>query len=158
VWDDAVCHNVHHTGWRRPIGCLKLQVIFRKRATNYTAFSREMTCKDKACCASWPPCITHCVIPPCITHCVIPHASICFVLCMFCFVYVLFCVCFVLCMFCFVSCMHSFSSLNEPLCMCTIHTNEPLCMWEDACCELFKLGVCGVMHIVASCEYVVRCI
>ena len=25
------------TGWRRPIGCLKLQVIFRKRATNYRA-------------------------------------------------------------------------------------------------------------------------
>ena len=25
------------TGWRRPIGCLKLRVIFRKRATNYRA-------------------------------------------------------------------------------------------------------------------------
>jgi len=25
------------TGWRRPIGCLKLQVIFHKRATNYRA-------------------------------------------------------------------------------------------------------------------------
>ena len=32
------------TGWRRPIGCLKLQVIFRKRATNYRALLREMTC------------------------------------------------------------------------------------------------------------------
>jgi len=27
-----------HTGWWRLIGCLKLQVIFRKRATNYRAF------------------------------------------------------------------------------------------------------------------------
>ena len=29
------------TGWQRPIGCLKLQVIFRKRATNHRAFSAE---------------------------------------------------------------------------------------------------------------------
>jgi len=34
------------TGRRRHIGCLKLQVIFRKRATNYWALLREMTCKD----------------------------------------------------------------------------------------------------------------
>jgi len=27
----------YDTGWRRPIGCLKLQVIFHKRATNYRA-------------------------------------------------------------------------------------------------------------------------
>ena len=26
------------TGWPRPIGCLKLQVIFRKRATNDRVF------------------------------------------------------------------------------------------------------------------------
>jgi len=31
------------TGWRRPVGCLKLQVIFRKRATNYRALLRKMT-------------------------------------------------------------------------------------------------------------------
>ena len=36
------------TGWRRPIGCLKLQVMFRKRATNLRALLRKMTCKDKA--------------------------------------------------------------------------------------------------------------
>ena len=29
------------TGWRRPTGCLKLQVIFRKRATNYRALLRK---------------------------------------------------------------------------------------------------------------------
>ena len=34
------------TGWRRPIGCLKLQVLFRKRATHYRALLRKMTCKD----------------------------------------------------------------------------------------------------------------
>jgi hypothetical protein len=51
------------TGWRRPIGCLKLQVIFRKRATNYRALlrkmtytdKRRMTCKDKASYTSLPP-------------------------------------------------------------------------------------------------------
>jgi len=36
------------TGWRRLIGCLKLQVIFRKRATNYWALLRKMTFKDQA--------------------------------------------------------------------------------------------------------------
>jgi len=44
------------TGWRRCIGCLKLQVIFRKRATNYRALLREMTCEDKASYKSSPPC------------------------------------------------------------------------------------------------------
>ena len=32
------------TGWRRLIGCLQLQVIFRKRATDYRALLRKMTC------------------------------------------------------------------------------------------------------------------
>jgi len=36
----------------RPIGCLKLQVIVRKRAANYRALLRKMTCKDKASYAS----------------------------------------------------------------------------------------------------------
>ena len=44
------------TGWQRSIGCLKLQVTFRKRATNYRALLRKMTCKDKASYDSTPPC------------------------------------------------------------------------------------------------------
>ena len=32
-----------NTGWRRLIGCLKLHVIFRKRATSYRALLRKMT-------------------------------------------------------------------------------------------------------------------
>jgi len=36
------------TGWRRCEGCLKLQVIFRKRATIYRAFVRNMIYTDKA--------------------------------------------------------------------------------------------------------------
>ena len=44
------------TGWRRPIGCLKLQVIFRERATNYRARLRKMTYDDKASDDSTPPC------------------------------------------------------------------------------------------------------
>jgi len=44
------------TGWRRPIGCLKLQVIFCERATNYGALLRKMTYKDKASYDLMPPC------------------------------------------------------------------------------------------------------
>ena len=36
------------TGWPRPLGCLKLQVVFRTRATNYRALLREMTYKGRA--------------------------------------------------------------------------------------------------------------
>ena len=51
-------HTPRHptTGWRRLIGCLKLQVIFRKRATNCRALLRKMTYKDKASYDSTPPC------------------------------------------------------------------------------------------------------
>jgi len=44
------------TGWRRPTGCLKLQVILRKRATDYRAVLQKMTYKDKASYESSPPC------------------------------------------------------------------------------------------------------
>jgi len=44
------------TGWRRPIGCLQLQVIFRKRATNYRALLRKMTYAHRASYGSSPPC------------------------------------------------------------------------------------------------------
>ena len=40
------------------IGCLKLQVIFRKRACNYRALLRKMTYEDKASYGSSPPCTT----------------------------------------------------------------------------------------------------
>jgi len=36
------------TGWRRLIGCLMSQVIFRERATSYRALLRKMTYKDNA--------------------------------------------------------------------------------------------------------------
>ena len=44
------------TGWRRPIGCFKLQVIFRRRGINYRALLRKMAYKDKASYESLPPC------------------------------------------------------------------------------------------------------
>ena len=44
------------TGWRRLIGCLKLQIIFCKRATDYRALLRKMIRKDKASYGSLPPC------------------------------------------------------------------------------------------------------
>jgi len=51
----VLLHDKISTGWRRPKGCLRLQVSFRKRATNYWALLQEMTCKDKASYASSPP-------------------------------------------------------------------------------------------------------
>ena len=45
------------TGWRRPIGYLKLQVIFCRRATNWRVLLQKMSCKDKASCAFTPPCV-----------------------------------------------------------------------------------------------------
>ena len=53
---DSVFGIAVRTGWRRLIGCLKLRVIFCKRATNYRAILREMTCKNKPSYASSPPC------------------------------------------------------------------------------------------------------
>jgi len=47
------------TGWRRCIGCLELQVSFRKRATNHRALWRKMTYQDKTSCACSPPCTGH---------------------------------------------------------------------------------------------------
>ena len=48
----AVCVAVRlHTS------LIKLQVIVRKRATNYRALSRKMKYKDKATCGCSPPCI-----------------------------------------------------------------------------------------------------
>ena len=56
------------TGWRRPIGCLKLHVIFRQRATNSRALLRRMTYKDQAFYGSSPPCtcLVHFVM--CLQH------------------------------------------------------------------------------------------
>jgi len=50
-------HYNIYTGWRRLIGCLKLQVFFRKRTTNYRALLRKMTYEGKASCGSTPPCM-----------------------------------------------------------------------------------------------------
>ena len=68
TWLILVCDMMRHmrdiktsiyTGWRRPIECLKLQVIFRIRATDYRALLRKMTYKDKVSYVSSPPCMVH---------------------------------------------------------------------------------------------------
>ena len=46
---------MYHTEWRRPIGCLTKQVIFRKRATNHRVLLRKTTYKDKTSYDSVPP-------------------------------------------------------------------------------------------------------
>ena len=51
--------NIMHTGWRRLIGCLKLQATFRQRATKYRARLRKITCKDKASYDTTPPYNVH---------------------------------------------------------------------------------------------------
>jgi len=56
IWRNYITH-IRRTGWRRLIGCLKLQVIFRKSASNYRALLRKMTYEDKASCDSTPLCI-----------------------------------------------------------------------------------------------------
>ena len=45
------------TAWQRPIGCLQVQVIFWKRATNHRALLQKMTFKDMASYGSSPLCI-----------------------------------------------------------------------------------------------------
>ena len=51
-------NRVWNTEGQKSIGCLRLQVIFRKRATNYRALVRKITYKDEAFNGSSPPCIT----------------------------------------------------------------------------------------------------
>jgi len=48
--------TLSYTGRRRPIGCLKLQVVSRQRTTSCRALLRKMTYKDKASYGSSPPC------------------------------------------------------------------------------------------------------
>jgi len=58
----CVCVHYHYlTKWRRCTGCLRLQVTFRKRATNHRALLRKMTSNAKASCGSSPRCT--CVCP-----------------------------------------------------------------------------------------------
>jgi len=49
----------HTKGTRLLLETIKLQVIFRKRVTNYRALVRKLTCKDKASYGSSPPCRTN---------------------------------------------------------------------------------------------------
>jgi len=56
TWEVSWGWGRRGTGWRRLIGCLKLQIIFCNRATNYRALLRKMTYKDKASYGSSLPC------------------------------------------------------------------------------------------------------
>ena len=80
IYRETVPVERQTTEWRRVIGCLKLQVIFCKRATEYRALWRKMTCRDKASYDSTPPCTlldhtlqqtaTHCnTLQHTATHC-----------------------------------------------------------------------------------------
>ena len=67
-----VCDWRCYTGWWRLIGCLKLWVIFRKRATNYRALLRKMTYEDKA---SWLHAILYLLCVPRLIHTCVMNRS-----------------------------------------------------------------------------------
>jgi len=50
------CRIQYSTGWRKPITCLKLHVVSRKKATNHRALLREMTYKHEVSYGSSSPC------------------------------------------------------------------------------------------------------
>jgi len=56
--DKTSCATNHVSAvkWPKCVRCLKLQDSFRKRASNHKALLREMTYKDRAFYAFWPPC------------------------------------------------------------------------------------------------------
>ena len=59
IWCFVNTHTYKSNGYRvakTPIRCLKLQVIFHKRATNYRALCRKMTCSDTTSYGASPPC------------------------------------------------------------------------------------------------------
>jgi len=70
-------YETFHTGWRRWIGCLELQVSFRKRATNYRALLQEIIHKDKASNVLRHPVLSH--VSHTHTHCIMytPHDTVC---------------------------------------------------------------------------------
>jgi len=57
-WRSRLIDILKGTGWRRPIGCHKLLVIFRKRATNYRALLRKVTDENRASYDSTPLYVT----------------------------------------------------------------------------------------------------
>ena len=72
----------HSTGWRRLIEHLKLQVIFRKRATNYRALLQKMTYEDTAPYDTTPPCTPHSTLHIAntlhhIVHHILQHTALC---------------------------------------------------------------------------------
>jgi len=79
-YTEIIVYRKSSTGPRRLRGCLKLQIIFRKRATHYTALLQKMTYEDKASYGSSPHC--NCCVEPLKTqqhiasHCVkLQHAA-----------------------------------------------------------------------------------
>jgi len=118
------------TGYRRLIGCLKLRVIFRKRATNIRALLRKMTCKDKASYGFPQPCKTLRKVAGSQPMCICMYACVCiymYVYIFFCnyihvgisYMYVLNCVCILpcLCQFIRLLCV-SLLCVYVHVCMC----------------------------------------
>ena len=94
--------------WRRPIGCLKLHVIFRKRVTNYRALLWKMTYKDKASYDSTPPCVAVSLF---LSMCVSIYVQVYVYIYMYAYIHIYTCVCvyiyMYMCMYMYVRmCIH----------------------------------------------------
>ena len=97
------------TGWRRLIGCLKLQVNFRKRATNYRALLRKMMMLHSPLCvfaSRAPLCI-------CIQVCFTMYLHLGLLYCVFASRSPLLCICIYLGLLYYV-----FASRSPLLCIC----------------------------------------
>jgi len=58
------------TDWQECVGCLRLQVSFRKGTTNYRSLLQKETYNDSASYGSLPPSITYCI-----TLTLVPYTS-----------------------------------------------------------------------------------
>jgi len=110
---------------RRCIECLKLQVSFRERATNYRAVLWKTTCKDTAFYGSSPPCtFEH------IYTCDLEREHICAYMCM----HVHVCAC--MCMYVHVcACMCMYVHVCACICM-YVHVCACMCMYMRMCMYL----------------------
>ena len=60
--------TLERTEWHKCVGCLELQISFRKRNTNYRALLRKITYKDQAFYGSLPNCRHITSILPWVLH------------------------------------------------------------------------------------------
>ena len=132
------------TGWWRPIGCLELQLIFRKRATNCRALLRKMTYKDKASYGSSPPC-TWC------EWCIVVFVDVCEFLVVV--VYVCSCVCVCVCVWVFSVRWWVCACVCVCVCICVCDSAYVVCLRAHACvCKCVCMWVRETVYKSCHCH------